>query len=245
MGNMWENNAGARGEGDKNTKEVKERKKEMIVCVVFEWSLLILFWLRACNDIKYLATFFSFKAWTFGVVCLYLSLILILAPQCCICNNKGKNEATSPSFKHSRVNASSELGSWYGTSPRHANCWATLHSRIHQLSPNWDYALSWKLRFVVSNDLHKIMFTSCSVEYFFKFLLVFIHILHSTCFNPSVFLSAWSHSCVLLLYVLFSYVLRVSPMYGCSYRYYCSIKIKQYFSDHSDVKMNTKIKDKL
>jgi len=43
MGNMLENNAGARGEGDKNTKEVKERKKKMIVCVVFEGSLLILF----------------------------------------------------------------------------------------------------------------------------------------------------------------------------------------------------------
>jgi len=77
------------------------------------------------------------------------SLILILGPQCCICNNKGKNQATSPGFKHSRVNASSELGSWYGTSSCHANCWATLHSRVHQLSPNWDYTLSWKLRFIV------------------------------------------------------------------------------------------------
>jgi len=43
MGNIWENNAGAREEGDENTKEVKERKKEMVVCVVFEGSLLILF----------------------------------------------------------------------------------------------------------------------------------------------------------------------------------------------------------
>ena len=168
MGNIWENNAGAREEGDENTKEVKERKKEMVVCVVFEGSLLILFWLRVCNDMKYLATFFAFKALPFGVVCLYLSLILILAPQCCICNNKGKNQATSPGFKHSRVNASSELGSWYGTSSCHANCWATLHSRVHQLSPNWDYTLSWKLWFVVSNDLHKIMFTSRSFEYYFN-----------------------------------------------------------------------------
>lgn len=52
MGNIRENNAGARVEGDKNTKEVKERKKEMIVCVVFEGSFLILFCLRACNDIN-------------------------------------------------------------------------------------------------------------------------------------------------------------------------------------------------
>jgi hypothetical protein len=43
MGNVWENNARARGEGDKNIKEVKERKKEMVVCVVSEGSLLILF----------------------------------------------------------------------------------------------------------------------------------------------------------------------------------------------------------
>jgi len=35
MGNILENNAGTRGEGDKNTKDVKERKKEMIVCGVF------------------------------------------------------------------------------------------------------------------------------------------------------------------------------------------------------------------
>jgi len=77
------------------------------------------------------------------------SLILILGPQCCICNNKGKNQTTSPGFTHSRVNASGELGSWYGTSSCHANCWATLHSRVHQLSPNWDYTLSWKLWFIV------------------------------------------------------------------------------------------------
>jgi len=43
MDNILENNAGARGEGDENIKEVKEKKKEMIVCVVFEGSLLILF----------------------------------------------------------------------------------------------------------------------------------------------------------------------------------------------------------
>jgi len=43
MGNILENNAGAKGEGDKNTKEIKEGKKEMIVYVVFEGSLLIHF----------------------------------------------------------------------------------------------------------------------------------------------------------------------------------------------------------
>jgi hypothetical protein len=107
-------------------------------------------------------------------VCLYLSLILIIGPQCCICNYKGKIQATSPGFKHGRVNASSKLGSWYGTSSCHANCRATLHSRVHQLSPNWDYALSWELRFVVSSDLHKIMFASLSVEcYFESFLVLF------------------------------------------------------------------------
>ena len=43
MGNIWESNAGARGGGgDKDKKEVKERKKEGIVCIVFERSLLIL-----------------------------------------------------------------------------------------------------------------------------------------------------------------------------------------------------------
>jgi hypothetical protein len=43
MGNIWENNAGEKREGDKDTKGVQDRKKEMIVCVVFEGSLLILF----------------------------------------------------------------------------------------------------------------------------------------------------------------------------------------------------------
>jgi hypothetical protein len=40
---MGKSNAGARGEGDEDMEGVKERKTEMIVCVVCVGSVLILF----------------------------------------------------------------------------------------------------------------------------------------------------------------------------------------------------------
>lgn len=149
-----------KGGKEMNVRNRYGKGRNKWVCVsFFRGCWLILLWLKPYNDIKCSATFSALTILCFGVV-VYLcpSLILVLVLQSCSCNYKGKNQAASPGFKHSRVNASSQLRSWYGTSSCHANCRATLHSRVHQLSQNWDYALSWKLWFIVSNYLCKIMF---------------------------------------------------------------------------------------